>query len=147
MINDSTLGALAGIIAVVGIIAFVWIIIDIVAGWKIFTKAGEAGWKSIIPYYNTYTQLGFTWNINVFWVYLVITIASAILQRMQGGGFVSLLQFVVGIASIVLSIMMLNKLAKAFGKGTGFTVGLVLLNPIFMCILAFGSAEYQGIPD
>ena len=35
------------------------------------------------------------------------------------------------------------KLAKAFGKGDGFAVGLILLNTIFIMILAFGSSEYQ----
>ena len=34
-------------------------------------------------------------------------------------------------------------LAKAFGKDGGFAVGLILLNTIFIMILAFGSAEYQ----
>ena len=36
------------------------------------------------------------------------------------------------------------KLAKSFGKGTGFGIGLILLAPIFYLILAFGSARYVG---
>ena len=31
-----------------------------------------------------------------------------------------------------------------FGKGGGFTVGLLLLPWIFDCILGFGSAQYLG---
>ncbi len=34
--------------------------------------------------------------------------------------------------------------AKAFGQGTGFGIGLIFLNPIFIAILGFGSAEYIG---
>ena len=34
--------------------------------------------------------------------------------------------------------------AKVFGKGAGFAIGLIFLNPIFLLILAFGSAQYQG---
>ena len=35
-----------------GLIGLVIFVIAIVAFWKVFTKAGEAGWKSIIPIYN-----------------------------------------------------------------------------------------------
>ena len=35
-------------------------------------------------------------------------------------------------------------LSKSFGKDEGFTVGLVFLNIIFLPILAFGDAQYQG---
>ena len=35
--------------------------------------------------------------------------------------------------------------AKRFGKDGGFLAGLILLNPIFLLILAFGSAQYQGV--
>jgi len=34
-------------------------------------------------------------------------------------------------------------LAKSFGKGGGFTAGLILLPFIFLPILGFGSATYQ----
>ena len=29
-------------------------ILDIVAYWKLFEKAGEPGWKSLIPFYNLF---------------------------------------------------------------------------------------------
>jgi hypothetical protein len=34
--------------------------------------------------------------------------------------------------------------AQAFGKGTGFGLGLAFLGPIFYCILGFGDDQYQG---
>jgi hypothetical protein len=48
------------------------------------------------------------------------------------------------IASIVLSVMVMIELAKAFGKGTGFALGLVFLGFIFFPILGFGDAQYAG---
>ena len=44
---------------------------------------------------------------------------------------------------IGMSIYSNIKLGKAFGKSTGFIVGLVLLNTIFTLILGFGDSEYQ----
>lgn len=35
-------------------IAFAWWILQIIANWRIFIKAGEDGWKSIIPIYGDY---------------------------------------------------------------------------------------------
>jgi hypothetical protein len=37
-------------------------------------------------------------------------------------------------------------LPSAFGKGTGFGIGLALLGIIFYPILGFGDAQYQGGP-
>ena len=44
-----SLGALLGVYIV---ILLVIAILQIIALWKVFKKAGEKGWKSIIPFYN-----------------------------------------------------------------------------------------------
>ena len=44
--------AIGSMIGVYSVIVLIIAILQIVANWKIFTKAGEAGWKSIIPIYN-----------------------------------------------------------------------------------------------
>jgi uncharacterized protein DUF5684 len=93
----------------------------IVAMWKVFTKAGQPGWASIIPIYNLYVWckiVGRPW----WWILLM------------------LIPFVNFIIAIILCIDM----AKSFGKGAGFGIGLALLGIIFLPILGFGSAQYQG---
>ena len=40
---------------IVGFIYFALIVFLIVCIWKIFQKAGEPGWKSIVPIYDSYT--------------------------------------------------------------------------------------------
>jgi hypothetical protein len=93
----------------------------IVAMWKVFTKAGQPGWASIIPVYNLYVWckiVGRPW----WWILLM------------------LIPFVNFIIAIILCIDM----AKSFGKGAGFGIGLALLGIIFLPILGFGSAQYQG---
>lgn len=55
-VSDSSLvaaSALVGsILATYGIIVLLITIAQIVAMWKLYSKAGEAGWKSLIPIYN-----------------------------------------------------------------------------------------------
>ena len=51
---------------------------------------------------------------------------------------------IIGIVVFVLTIISEYRLAKAYGHGGGYTVGLIFLNFIFMLILGFGKSEYQG---
>ena len=49
------------------------------------------------------------------------------------------------IVNIVISILAIAGLAKNFGKGVGFILGLIFLPIIFFPILGFGSAKYSPV--
>lgn len=98
-------------------------VLAIVAMWKIFTKAGESGWAAIIPFYNMYVLFKISWGNGWYFLLLLIPLAN-----------------------IVILIITMVKLAKAFGKGGGFACGLIFLYIIFLCILAFNNdIEYAGV--
>lgn len=92
-----------------------------IANWKLFAKAGEAGWKSLIPIYSSY-------------IYFKIV---------YGNGWKFLL-LLVPILNIVFEFGFNIRLAQAYGKSVAFGIGLILLNPIFMLMLAFGDSSYRG---
>jgi hypothetical protein len=58
------------------------------------------------------------------------------------GGW-ALLLLVSAACVMVLNIIKSIGLAHAFGQGTAFGIGLAFLTVIFLCILAFGSAQYR----
>ena len=120
-------------------IAFAWWLLQIIANWRIFTKAGEAGWKSIIPIYGDYISYKIAWQPAYFWLTLVLGIVSSCLQGTLETND-SLMISILAIISIMYSV----KLARAFGRGTGFAIGLIFLPPIFMLILGFGDDRYYG---
>ena len=66
-----------------GLIASVIIgVLMIIARWKIFEKAGEPGWKSIIPIYSEYVYCRIVWEVEAFWkmfLYSFGVIALAVL--------------------------------------------------------------------
>ena len=138
-------GIVGGIAGVIGMFLLIFYILTVIASWKIFTKAGEAGWKALIPVYNAwilYKLIGVS-----FWKWLVLpAIISGVFSSIGNGNsdLKTIMDLLSGIATLVIDIMFARGLAKAFGKGTGFTVGLVLLPNIFQLILAFDSSEYQG---
>jgi Family of unknown function (DUF5684) len=86
----------------------------IICMWRIYEKAGQPGWASIIPIYSTIVMLQII-KKPVWWFFM----------------------FLIPIVNIVFLIMMINNLSKSFGKGTGFTLGLLFLGIIFYPILAF----------
>ena len=143
-------GLLGGMLASTLIFALAFNILLIVAWWKIFTKAGEAGWKSIIPIYNIYIFCRII-GIN-FWIYAFgIPIVLSILYTVAVGNaadaskltaFGTIMTIVYVAYYIFFDIYIAIKLGDAFKKGAGFKIGLVLLPNIFLLILAFGAAKY-----
>lgn len=148
--NGQILGAVLAMASVLLVVALIWWIVTIIAWWRLFTKAGEAGWKSIIPVYSSYVFYKIVWQVKWFWISVGLSVLTSLINTLtQNGGntFLSILSMVIGIASLVIYILFCSKTAKAYGKGTGFAVGLFFLNPIFLLILAFGSSEYVGAQE
>lgn len=125
MTDTMAMEALMGFVATYSIVLLVFVVLTVVGNWKVFEKAGKPGWAAIVPIYNTVVLYQVS-GLNP-WLLLLY-----------------LVPFVNYIAMFVLSIMLAGKLAKAFGKGTGFAVGIFFLQPVFTLILGFGDAKYEG---
>lgn len=105
------------------LIVIIWlavIVFALIAMWKVFVKAGQPGWGCIIPIYN---------------IYLLLRIAG------KPGWW--LILYFIPVVNFIISIIVSVDIARNFGKGGGFAVGIILLPIVFYPILAFGSAEYQ----
>lgn len=128
------------------IFALVWWILQIIANWNIFTKSGEAGWKSLIPIYGDYVSYKIAWQTSYFWLNFILGILLSYVSNanLNESMFLSLIVILLKIALTVINIMYCVKLARAFGRGIGFAIGLILLQPIFLLILGFGSDQYYG---
>lgn len=119
--TTSLTDAIGAIFGTYSVVMLIICVVLIVANWKMFTKAGKPGWASIVPFYSNYVMFEIA-GMNG-WMFLLLCVP---------------------IANIIVSIMLYLNLAKTFGKSTGFAVGLILLNPIFTLMLAFGNAKYIG---
>ena len=150
-------GIIGTIITSVIICGLVMFVLQVIAGWKIFAKAGEPGWKSLIPIYNTYIFYKIVGMKNYFWGLICATILASIIagvtgfdtNNMQNNSltganlFGAIVYLVYGIVALVISIIYCNRTSKAFGHGIGYTLGLIFLQPIFLLILGFGSSKYD----
>ncbi|MBQ2700644.1 MAG: hypothetical protein IJF65_05735 [Clostridia bacterium] len=152
---NQMMGALSGVMVSLSsyIIAAVLSTVVLTYGirWFIFRKAGEKGWKALIPFYSDYINYKIAWDSRIYVALLVAMIASFLLGTICGwihpafGSVISVIcnTAVLGAQAIVGMILQF-KMARAFGRNDYFAVGLYFLGSVFSAILAFGDAEYKG---
>lgn len=143
------------LVLLVVLLAFVWIV-PIAGKWKVYGKLGMPGWYSIIPVYADYKLCervhrgdeGKTFTM----AYLIVLICSWAFCWGDTVGWVlfswvNTLDWVLGLAQLVMTIIVLNDLSRAFGKETGYTIGLVILGFVFWTMLGFGASEPVCLDD
>jgi hypothetical protein len=97
------------------------VVLTLATLWRLFSKAGESGWKCLVPVYG-----------------------AMVFQRILGRPAWWVVLMLVPVANLVVAIIECFDLAKVFGKGTGYALGLMFLGPIYAMVLAFGPAKYVG---
>lgn len=118
------------------IVSLVCGILMIIGEWCILSKAGEAGWASLIPIYSQYMLCKIA-GVNPMWLLIACLSFLANVIPVIGG--------LLATAAVLYFTILLNvSLARSFGKSDGFAVGLILLPPVFYIMLGCGGAEYVG---
>lgn len=133
---------LAGFGLIGWLIAFIWWLIKTIALWKAFTKAGEAGWKAIIPIYHTYIEYKIADMKNWFWYGLAIAVIFWIIAAFIPDQQQLLTDIACAIVWIIY-IIVTFKFARKFGWGVFTSILFVLFYPICILILGFGNSKYQ----
>lgn len=156
-------GAAGAIVAFIAVFCIIFCILMIIANWKIFKKAGEPGWKSIIPIYNVYIMFKIVNMKNWFWWLLGISIIGYIVAMVNNSAYLygmnSVEAQVIDFNTIPVAVLIVSlveaaiyiwagivycyRMSKVFGHGLGYTLGLIFLPNIFQLILAFGSSKYD----
>ena len=133
----------AGIFAAIFVLGVIRYLLTSIGYSKMYRKAGEAGWKAFVPFYNTYNNYKISWNRERFFQYAVL---SVMFTAMCNSTMLSL-QLASILAGIILIAVMVNqnvKMAKLFGKGTGNGIALMFFPGITSMILGLGKAEFQA---
>ena len=107
--------------AIGGLIYLAFMVLMVASLWKIYDKAGEPGWAAIVPIYNVVVLLKIVGR-PIWWLVLLM----------------------IPFVNFIIAILVMIDLAKSFGQGAGYGLGLVFLPFIFSPMLAFGDASYRG---
>ena len=116
-------------------------ILDIVAYWKLFEKAGEPGWKSLIPFYNLFVitkiatgrYAAATWIAVLAGIYYILLILVSVTESV----ILTLIAFLALIPVVVLSCYIYYKFGEAYGKSKGWCVAMIFLNQILIIAMGF----------
>ena len=140
------LGVLSALVAGLILISVITVLIRVICRWRIFNKAGEKGWKALIPVYNTYTEFAISWSkLQGILMLAALVIGRIICFYSSADSIVYSIGGIFGLYSAILALIQTHKLSLSFGKKFGFTLGLYFFNSIFMLILAFGKkSQYVG---
>ena len=123
----------------------VWHILQAVADWKIFSKAGRPGILAFIPIVNIYVEYGICWSKFMGLIYLVcVGITSYVSGVQEPSSTLTTVSGVASVAALVLHIVQSRKLAKSFGKGVGYGILLILFGPLARLFLGLGDSRYIG---
>jgi hypothetical protein len=101
--------------AVLGFLVFL-----LASHWTVFAKAGQPGWAVLIPIYGQIVHArvaGKPWWMGLLLFFPIINV----------------------LAMFALSM----SIARRFGRGPLFGLGLTFASPIFVPILAFSSSRYR----
>jgi len=122
----------------------------------ILARGGEKWWKALIPVVsglavgtiaNRNTALTRTLVASEAGSIITAAIMGIAMAAGASGGLIALfaaLTLIVSIIGVVAVAITYVNLARAFGKGTGFGIGLLLVPVVFFGILAIGENEYRG---
>ena len=125
----------------------VWHILQAVADWKIFSKAGRPGILAFIPIVNIYVEYGICWSKFMGLIYLVcVGITSYVSGVLEPSSSLTMVSGAASILALVLHIVQSIKLAKSFGKGVGYGILLILFGPLARLFLGLGDSRYIGRP-
>lgn len=165
-LSSSEAAFLGGFAGTVLVTVLIFAILVIIAEWKIFEKAGEKGWKSLIPIYGQYILFKIVGARAWFWGLLCITILVSIMTsanalpvnfnlpqeeidaQMKLVNWSNHIPYIIGVtlacvSSLVIDVVLAIKIAKAFGKGAAYIIGLIFVSPIVLMVLGFGKAKYN----
>ena len=124
----------------IGVMLFGYLLLAI-GRWQMFEKMGQPGWKGFIPIYSDYVLYCSCWETVFFWVAL----AASAVCALGGADSRSLIVSLAGIVAAVMEASLALRVSRSFGHGILFALGLMLLNPLFVLYLGFGSDRYKGL--
>lgn len=143
-----------------------YVVLLIIARWKIFAKAGQQGWKSLIPVYSDYVEWKIGWRkIGFFWLAIVLAVVGVLLGYFDGTlalnqaastsqfvysgtmGALGVVGAILVLVALILDLIATYKLFASFGHGVGWFILYLIAPSIMLLVLGFGSSEYQGARD
>lgn len=125
-------GMLAGAFVLVifmFLILAAWLVFYLIGMYKFFEKAGQPGWKGLIPYYNNYVMAVDMGGLRWYW--FAIAVGCSLLTA------IPIIGVIISLIGIFANVNMYYNLSKKLNKSTGWIVLATLFGGIVIPLLGF----------
>ena len=110
---------LLSLLAVIFIILLIVSILTIIGRWKMYEKAGEKGWKALIPIYNDVVLCQIV-GVNPWWILILFSVSMFSIIPIIGP--------ILSFASYIYFAVLINvSISRSYGKEDSFAIGLIFL--------------------
>ena len=144
---DSTVAAyMVGSVVLLLIILIPILVVYIIGRWKMFQKAGKAGWESIIPFYSdwVYTEIA---GVEWWWfIALIITSLGVFSGNSDSNSSINVNINLGSLIGLVGSFVCNYNISKKLHKDTGFAVLMTIFPVVLITMIGF-SSKYSWDKD
>lgn len=116
------------------IIFTVYFILDLIGNAMLLKSTGQKMWIGFIPIVNDFFIFRSFWNAKMFVVYIA-SFTINILASKSDNVYVAAIRLIACIIALIVEIMITDRISKAFGKNALWTLGLLIIFPVFAIIL------------
>lgn len=118
------------------VIFLLYYVFSIIGNVLIFNKAGlgKKKWLGLIPIANDFMLYKTFWNLKAFIVY-IIAMTGNLYTRGTTEKYIAGFCLLASITVLIMEVMMADRISKAFGKNALWTLGLLIIFPVFAIIL------------
>ena len=133
MTADVTLNMILPYFVVIFLLYYVF---SIIGNVLILNKAvlGKKKWLGLIPIANDFMLYKTFWNLKAFIVY-IIAMTGNLYTRGTTEKYIAGFCLLASITVLIMEVMMADRISKAFGKNALWTLGLLIIFPVFTIIL------------
>ena len=114
-------------------------IVMFISKFGFFRKAGRPLWNVLVPFYSDYVFSEMIYGGKLYFV------SSVILNLIGIAGVFAWSQTLLPLymqGEVILFVAAVGGLANVYNKSSGYTLGMVIMPPIFWLLLAFDKSPY-----
>ncbi|MBQ4382999.1 MAG: zinc-ribbon domain-containing protein [Firmicutes bacterium] len=140
------------------------LVLTVIGLWRVFEAVDIPGWWALVPFASTYKLISKFWSRTAAVIAVILAAIGAAIVLIglvlfagavsDSNGVAGVLSFLLILSSLfmfipcaILSCIALYKVGGWFGRGTGFSLGLAFLPPVFLMILGFGGYLNPAAPE
>jgi len=137
-IFSEILGGATSLIFLFIVLLLGFIVVAVIANWKMYKKAGKKGWECIVPIYS-YWVLTEIAGLNWWWFLLAISDSIVEIIGLED------VSSIMNLVSLFASFNIYYNIAKRFGKSNGTSVCAGIFSGIFVLIFGFSKNEVYNV--